>query len=137
MDLTETLNWMQLGYMRMTTEEMQRVLDLGADPNWVPPNGYSVLEHAIWRCWNGEIVDLIASRLKKPRKAFWIAAGLGDAGAVKEYFDKHGKLKDAARQNRPDFSALGHIPMPSNPAPDDEGIIWKRSSSRRSTSVLR
>jgi hypothetical protein len=62
-DLSSTLNWMLLGYMRMTADEMQRILDLGADPNWVPPNGYSVLEHVIWRCWNGEVVDLIARRV--------------------------------------------------------------------------
>jgi hypothetical protein len=124
MDLTSTLNWMLLGYMRMTTEQMQRLLDLGADPDWVPPNGYSVLEHVIWRCWSGEVVDLVAKRVK-PRKAFWIAAGLGDANAVKRYFNKHGNPKDTARHNRPDFNALGYIPMTSNPVPDDEGIIWE------------
>jgi hypothetical protein len=116
---------MLLGYMRMTTEQMQRLLDLGADSEWVPPNGYSVLEHVIWRCWNGEIVDLIASRVKKPRKALWISAGLGDADAVKRYFDNQGKLKDAARHNRPDFNALGYLPMASSPAPNDEEIIWE------------
>ena len=68
---------------------MQRLLDRGADPDWVPPNGYSVLEHVIWRCWNGEVVDLIARRVK-PRQGFWISAGLGDAEAVKRYFDKDG-----------------------------------------------
>jgi hypothetical protein len=123
-DPTETLNWMQLGYMRMTKEEMQRLLDLGADPNWVPPNGYSVLEHVIWRCWNGDIVDLIASRVK-PRQAFWIAAGLGDAGAIKSCIDESGVPTDAAWQNRPDFTALGYLPMPTNPAPDDHGLVWE------------
>ena len=124
MDLSSTLNWMLLGYMRMTKEEMQRILDLGADPDWVPPNGYSVLEHVIWRCWNGAVVDLIAARVR-PREAFWIAAGLGDADAVRRYFDADGKLTEAARRNRPDFTALGYVPMPTNPAPDDEGIIWE------------
>lgn len=124
MDLSSTLNWMLLGYMRMTTEEMQRLLDRGADPDWVPPNGYSVLEHVIWRCWNGEVVDLIAG-LVTPRKAFWISAGLGDAEAVAQYFDTTGRLTEAARYNRPDFTALGYVPMPTNPAPDDEGIIWE------------
>ena len=123
-DITGTLNWMQLGYMRMTKEEMQRLLDLGADPNWVPPNGYSVLEHVIWRCWNGDIVDLVARRVK-PRRAFWIAAGLGDAQAIKSYVDERGKPTDNAWQNRPDFTALGYMPMPTNPAPDDHGLIWE------------
>ena len=42
----------------------------------------------------GEIVDLIASRVK-PRTAMWISAGLGDAKSVQEYFDKQGNLTDA------------------------------------------
>jgi hypothetical protein len=123
-DLSTPLNWMLLGYMRMKTEEMQRLLDRGADPNWVPPNGFSVLEHVIWRCWSGEIVDLIARRVR-PREAFWISAGLGDAEAVKLYFDQHGALTEAARRTRPDFNALGPAPTPSNPGADDEGIIWE------------
>jgi hypothetical protein len=124
MDLQATLNWMLLGYMRMTVEEMQRLLDRGADPAWIPPNGYSVIEHVIWRCWNGEIVDLIAKRVTPP-SAMWISAGLGDANGVRQYFDANGQLTDAARQNRPDFNALGFIPTPSLPAEDDEGIIWE------------
>jgi hypothetical protein len=124
MDLTITLNFMLLGYMRMTREEMQRLLDLGADPDWVPPNGYSVLEHVIWRCWSGEVVDLIAARVK-PREGFWISAGLGDAKAVAHYFDGNGRLRDDARKTRPDFTALGPLPMPSDPAPDDEVVIWE------------
>ena len=124
MDLTETLNWMLLGHMKMPPEDMQRLLDRGADPNWVAPNGYSVLEHVIWRCWNGEAVDLIASRVK-PREAFWISAGLGDAEAVKRYVDEHGVPTDAARRVRPDFNAIGYMPMPTNPAPDDEQILWE------------
>jgi hypothetical protein len=123
-DLTETLNWMLLGGMRTTKEEMQRLLDLGGDPNWVAPNGYSVLEHVIWRCWNGEAVDLIASRVK-PREAFWISAGLGDAEAVKRYVGDRGVPTEAARRVRPDFNAIGYMPMPTNPAQDDEQILWE------------
>ena len=124
MDLQSTLNWMLLGYMRMTVDEMQRLLDRGADPTWTPPNGYSVIEHVIWRCWSGEIVDLIAKRVTPPA-AMWISAGLGDAEAVKGYFDENGRLTDAARQHRPDFNALGHLPTPSLAEEDDEGIIWE------------
>jgi hypothetical protein len=123
-DLSDTLNWMLLGHMAMATKDMQRLLDLGADPNWVPPNGYPVLEHAIWRCWNGEVVDLIAKRVK-PREAFWISAGLGDAEAVKRYVDEHGVPTEAARRTRPDFHALGYMPMPTAPAADDEAIVWE------------
>lgn len=123
-DLTETLNWMQLGYMRMSRQEMQRILDLGADPNWLPPNGYSVLEHVIWRCWNNEVVDLIAER-GKPREGFWISAGLGDAEAVKRFVDERGVPTEAARRTRPDINALGYMPMPTNPVADDETIVWE------------
>jgi len=123
-DLKETLNWMLLGHMRMATEDMQRILDLGADPNWVAPNGYSVLEHVIWRCWNGEAVDLIASRVK-PREGFWISAGLGDAEAVKGYVDERGVPSDEARRTRPDFNAIGYMPMPTSPVADDETILWE------------
>jgi hypothetical protein len=123
-DLRETLNWMLLGHMGMPTADMQRLLDLGADPNWVAPNGYSVLEHVIWRCWNREAVDLIATRVK-PREAFWISAGLGDAEAVKRYVDARGVPSDDARRNRPDFNALGQMPMPTTPVDDDETIVWE------------
>jgi hypothetical protein len=123
-NLRETLNWMLLGYMRMEKEQMQRLLDLGADPNWKAPNGFTVLEHVIWRSWNGEVADLIASRVK-PRKAFWVAAGLGDAAAVKRYVDERGVPTEAARRNRPDFNALSHMPWPMNPSTDDETILWE------------
>jgi hypothetical protein len=123
-DLTETLNGMLLGYMGMPTQDMQRLLAFGADPNWIAPNGYSVLEHVIWRCWNGEVVDLIARRVK-PRKAFWISAGLGDAEAVKRYVDERGIPSDDARRTRPDFNALGYMPMPTTPVAEDETIIWE------------
>jgi hypothetical protein len=124
MDMTSTLNWMLLGYMRMEPEHMRRLLDMGADPNWVAPNGYTVLEHVIWRCWSGEIVDMVAARVK-PRESFWISAGLGDVEGVKRYFDGNGRLTDGARKNRPDFHALGPIPVAANPEPDDEGVIWE------------
>jgi hypothetical protein len=123
-DLGTTLNWMLLGYMRMSTEDMQNLLDRGADPEWVPPNGYSVLEHVIWRCWNGDVVDLIARRVK-PRQGFWISAGLGDAEAVRRYVHEDGSLTDEARQVRPDFTALGPMPVPQNPNPDDQEIVWE------------
>jgi hypothetical protein len=115
---------MQLGYLKMETREMQRLLDLGADPDWVPPNGYSVLEHVIWRCWNSEVVDLIASRVT-PREGFWIATGIGDVAAVNRYVDERGVPTESARRVRPDFNAIGYLPMPTNPGPDDDQILWE------------
>jgi hypothetical protein len=122
-DLSSTLNWMLLGHMRMQTAEMQRLLERGADPDWMPPNGISVLEHVIYRCWNGDVVDLVAKRVK-PRKAFWIAAGLGDVSSVEKYLDPQGMPTPAARLNRPDFTAMG-LPLPSNPGADDRTVVWE------------
>ena len=85
---------------------MRKLLDRGADPEWVPPNGYSVLEHVTWRCWNGDVVDLVASRVK-PRQGFWISAGLGDVEAVRRYIREDGSLTDEPRQVRPDVTASG------------------------------
>ena len=124
MDLQPSLNRMILGHMRMQPDHMQRLLDLGADPHSLPPNGYTVLEHVMVRAWNGGVVDLIAARVK-PRPGFWIAAGLGDADAVTGYFDKAGDLTDEARINRPDFTAMGAMPLPSNPSGSDEIITWE------------
>lgn len=123
-DLSDALNWLLLGGMRTRTADIQWLLDHGADPHWMPPNGFSVLEHAIYRYWNGEAVDLIARRVK-PRDALWIAAGLGDATAVKHYFDKAGRLTEAARAKRPDFTALGHLPSPPTFGDSDLDILWE------------
>ena len=122
--LQPALNWLLLGFMRTRTNVIQWLLDHGADPEWIPPNGISVLEHAIYRYWNGEAVDLIARRVK-PREAMWVAAGIGDAAAVKGYFDHAGRLTDAARNDRPDFTAMGHLPAPSTFGDSDTDILWE------------
>ena len=64
----------------MEPETVRWYLDRGANPDWLPPNGITVLEHAIARYRNGTSVDLIAQRVR-PRQALWIAAGLGDVMA--------------------------------------------------------
>jgi hypothetical protein len=122
-DPTETLNRALRGWFRMTTDDVRFHLDRGADPNWMPPNGITILEHAIYRYWNAEGVDLIASRVT-PRKAFWIAAGLGDVNSVKRYLDRDGRPIDAARRHRPDFTAMGP-PLPQLPDADDLEILWE------------
>ncbi|MEP6835690.1 MAG: hypothetical protein ABJB74_20045 [Gemmatimonas sp.] len=97
-------------FFRIPTEQIKTFLELGADPNWVPPNGASVLEYAIMRYMNGEAVDLIAARVK-PRKAFWIAAGLGDVATMRTFLNKRGQVTDAARRDRPDALMLGVAPV--------------------------
>lgn len=125
-DLQSTLNWLLLGHLRMTVESVRLLLDAGADPGWIAPNGFSVLEHAIVRYWNGAAVDLIAARTRAPR-SFWVAAGLGDVQSVKGYIERDGAPTDAARRHRPDFTALELGWMPMNPAADDQTVVWEGS----------
>jgi hypothetical protein len=108
----------------MKTGKVRWLLDRGADPNWIAPNGIPVLEHALIRYWNGEAVDLVAARTV-PRKALWIAVGLGDIDGVRRSLDAQGKPTPAARRLRPDFDAVGQQGMLSHPEPDDEEILME------------
>lgn len=122
-DLKYELNMRLCGNPVMAkVENIQWLLDYGADPDWIAPNGISVLEHALLRYWNGDIVDLIASRAS-PRKALWIAAGLGDVDGVRRFLDRNGRPTAAARKLRPDFDAVGPITFPQHPDPADDEIL--------------
>jgi hypothetical protein len=117
------LNERLCGRMFLTPEDVRFMLDRGADPNWIAPNGIPVLEHALLRYWNGEAVDLIAQRVT-PKRALWIAAGLGDVDGVSRFLDRKGKPTAAAYRHRPDFAAAGGPSrMLSIPAPDDTEIL--------------
>jgi hypothetical protein len=123
-DLQVELNRQLCGHLHMTTEKVQWLLDRGADPNWIAPNGICVLEHALIRYWNGEAVDLLAAHVK-PRRALWIAAGLGDVDSVRRCLDGHGRPTPAARRLRPDFDAVGPSPASAHPDPEDEEILME------------
>ena len=124
-DPTETLNHMLIDRFRgRSVEKVEFLLARGADPAWMPPNGISVLEHAIIGYWNGRAVDLIARRVVPP-KAFWIAAGVGDVRGVERYFRRDGTLTPAARAHRPDFTAVGPGAWPMLPEADDMEIMWE------------
>jgi hypothetical protein len=70
-------------------------------------------------------VDLVAARTV-PRKALWIAAGLGDVGGVRRFLDAQGKPTPAARRLRPNFDAVGQEGMvPPHPDPTDEAILME------------
>jgi hypothetical protein len=124
LDLQLALNQQLCGHRRMKSVKVRWLLDRGADPNWVAPNGIPVLEHALIRYWNGEAVDLVAARAV-PRKALWIAAGLGDMDGVRRSLDAQGKPTPAARRLRPDFDAVGPASMPSHPDPEDEELLME------------
>jgi len=111
----------------MQPETVRWYLDRGANPDWMPPNGITVLEHAVARYRNAACVDLIAERVR-PRQALWIAAGLGDVGGVRSFVVRKGKLTRAARLNRPDQMAMGVMfgrPLPPNAEADDLEIMWE------------
>lgn len=104
-------------------DEVQAYLDAGADPDWVAPNGYSMLEQALLLVWDGAVIDLLASR-STPRKALWIAAGLGDVDGVAAFLDDRGKPTAAAREIRAPFDCVRryrHVPLFY--ADDDELFI--------------
>jgi len=124
-DLQHELNVQLCGRMggRATPEHVRWLLDRGADPSYVAPNGYPVLEHALVRYWNGEAVDLVAARTR-PRHTLWVAAGLGHVDGVKRYLDRSGKPTRAAREGRPDLEVLA-LPMMQHPDPDDEEILME------------
>lgn len=124
LDVQLELNRQLCGHMHITTEKARWLLARGADPNWIPPNGIPVLEHAIISYWNAEAVDLVAARVV-PRKALWISAGLGDVDGVRRSLDRHGKPTRAAWKLRPDFAAVGPLNMMSPPDPDDEEILME------------
>ncbi len=108
---------------RPPEEYIEYLLSRGADPSWLPPSGIPILEDALINCFSGAVVDAIARRVT-PRKAFWIAAGLGDVRETRRYFDGRGVLRQAARRYRPDFVALRGYP-PSPPGASDAYLIFE------------
>jgi hypothetical protein len=122
-DLETILGRMLLSGIHRKPEDVAALLNRGANPDWLPPDGIPILEHALINYWNPEAVDLIAQRVT-PRKAFWIAAGLGDVPTMLSFLDKDGKPNSAARANRPDFTLVG-FNSPCRPEPDDLEIIWE------------
>lgn len=123
-DLPLQLNRSLLGAMSIQPEEVQALLDSGADPQWLPENGITVLEHAAYRYWNGQCVDLIAARVQ-PRQSFWMGAALDDLPMMMQYVDRDGALSDSARRNRPDFAAMSSMPSPTRPDATDLEIKWE------------
>jgi ankyrin repeat protein len=102
------------------------LLDFGANPEWIAPNGYSVLEHAVVRYGSGKAVDVLLERVQ-PRQAFWIAAGIGDVAMLQSFFKANGDLSQAAHRDRPNFSLLGSIPLGGldRPCASELHVMWE------------
>jgi len=126
-DVQRELNERLLGFPndRAHPERVRWYLDRGADPNWTPPNGITVLEHALVMFMSADCVDLIAERVR-PRRALWIAAGLGDVSGVRSFIAGKGTLTPEGRLNLPDPMAIGwFVGLPPNLEADDLEIMWE------------
>ena len=126
-DIQRELNEKLLGWpFESTPEAVRWNLERGADPNWVPPNGITILEHALGRYRDAECVDLIAERVT-PRRALWIAAGLGDVKGVRSFLAGKGRVRPEARLDRPDPMAMGWEVggLPPHAEADDLEIMWE------------
>ena len=121
-DEQRELNLNLCGRMFRSVDVLQYWLDRGADPQWIAPNGYSVLEHAIWRYSNGDAVDVIAARAHA-KPALWIAAGLGDVRTVSTFLDGNGRPIHAVRAHRADFCAMGGPQSIQVPNATDEELL--------------
>jgi len=128
-DVQRELDAELLGWWPMQHGGIERVrwmLDRGANPRWTPPNGISVIEHAIVRFHDRACVDLIASCVR-PLPALWIAAGLGDVDTLRPFIAGRGRLTAAGRRHRPDLIATGVVfgAMPLRQDADDLEIMWE------------
>jgi hypothetical protein len=137
-DRQRELNTMLTGRMSMEVNTVRWLLESGATPDWIAPNGIPVLEHALIRYWNGAAVDVLAARAT-PRRALWIAAGLGDVKGVAEFLDHTGKPRPEAYAQRPPHDAVGGPGASQHPEPDDEEILvealWTAMTNGRANVV--
>lgn len=121
-DRQRTLNRMLLGGPLRKADDLQALLDQGADPNAIEPSGIPIFEIALLRWWNREAIDFLATRVK-PRDALWIAAALGDLEKLASFFGPDGRLLPHARTLRPDWIAAGLPGLIALPDPEDEELL--------------
>jgi len=116
------------GFSPVETVQIRGLLQLGANVSQALPDGFSLLEHAVVKYMNGEAVDIIASHVA-PRRAFWIAAGLGDVSTMMSFIDRDNRPTMEARRDRFDANALAMSPIffVSAPRPNasDTEILWE------------
>lgn len=122
-DLQRALDVRLCGDLRMTPDDVRYWIARGANPDWVAPNGYSVLEHAIVRYRSAAAVDELARHARVTRPALWISAALGDVEGVGRWLDPRGKPLEAARRRRPHLDALSPDAHGAQGGDDDESVL--------------
>lgn len=123
-DLQGALNAMLHGKALRTPADVQRLIDRGADPSWIPPSGIPLLERVLVRWRSVGCADVVAKYVK-PRDALWIAAGLGDVQGVSRFLDANGKPTAKARALRPPLDANHGFSIPVLPEPSDDEILYE------------
>lgn len=124
-DLQGELDTQLCGRRGIPTEDIRWLLERGANPGWIAPNGIPILEFALLVYWNGEAVDLIAQKAGPPRRALWITAGLGEVEGVRRSLDAKGKPLPGAVALRPPFDAVGAPSLASHPEAGDEELLME------------
>lgn len=117
------MNLLLLGHLHMNADEVRALIEQGADPDWITPAGVPLLELALITYWDGDAIDVLRPHVT-PRKALFIAAGLGDLRGVASFLDRDGRPTDAARKLRPYFG-LTPLRMPQLPNPKDDEILME------------
>lgn len=124
-DLQAELDVQLAGRMNFPVEDVRWLLERGANPKWIAPNGIPILEFALLVYWNGEAVDVLAQKAGHPRQALWIAAGLGKMDGVRDSLDTNGHPRADAVQLRPPFEAVGAPSLASHPEAGAEELLME------------
>lgn len=125
-DAVDGLNERLCGHVRMSVAEVESLIARGADPQWIAPNGYTVLEHALLRYSHPPAVDALLAHVSRPRRdAMWVHAGVGDVAGTLAFLDPAGRPLARVRGDRPPFDLFGPGPLPALPEPDDDELLFE------------
>ena len=120
------LNERLCGHVRMSAPEVESLIARGADPQWVAPNGYTVLEHALLKYFNPPAIDALMTKVSPPfRDAMWVKAGVGDVAGTLAFLDPEGRPIARVREDRPPFDLFGPGPLPALPEPSDDELLYE------------
>jgi len=114
------------GHVWMTVAEVESLIAGGADPRWIAPNGYTVLEHALLTYFHPPAIDALLAHLAPPfRDAMWVKAGVGDVAGTIAFLDHTGRPLARVRDDRPPFDVFGPGPLPALPDPSDDDLLFE------------